>query len=151
MPKVIQHEDVIKWKNFPRYWPFVRGIHRSPLNSPHKGQWSEALMFSLIWAWINRWVNNCEAVDLRRHRAHYDVIVNKINSRCPLTGYPRMFSTQICMHHPRILYYTGEQNGYISTHTQTVNQQPPACFNPSVSQKTGGKYERLTHQRRLFQ
>ena len=32
------HDDVIKWKNFPRYWPFVRGIHRSPVNSPHKGQ-----------------------------------------------------------------------------------------------------------------
>ena len=26
---------VIKWKRFPRYWPFVRGIHRSPVNSPH--------------------------------------------------------------------------------------------------------------------
>ena len=33
------HDDVIKWKHFPRYWPFVRGIHRSPVNSPHKGQW----------------------------------------------------------------------------------------------------------------
>ena len=33
------HDDVIKWKHFPRYWPFVRGINRSPLNSPHKGQW----------------------------------------------------------------------------------------------------------------
>ena len=42
------HDDVIKWKHFPRYWPFVRGIHRSPVNSPHKGQWRGALMFSLI-------------------------------------------------------------------------------------------------------
>ena len=54
---------------------FVRGIHRSPLNSPHKGQWRGALMFSLVWAWINRWVNNGEAGDFRRYRAHYDVIV----------------------------------------------------------------------------
>ena len=46
-----------------------------PVNSPHKGQWRGALMFSLIWAWINVWVNNGEAGDLRRHRAHYDVIV----------------------------------------------------------------------------
>ena len=23
------HDDVIKWNHFPRYWPFVRGIHRS--------------------------------------------------------------------------------------------------------------------------
>ena len=30
------HDDVIKWKHFPRYWPFVWGIHRSPVNSPHK-------------------------------------------------------------------------------------------------------------------
>ena len=65
----------IKWKHFPRYWPFVRGFHRSPVNSPHKGMWRGALMFSLICARINGWVNNREAGDLRRHRAHYDVIV----------------------------------------------------------------------------
>ena len=57
------------------YLPFVRGIHRSPVNSPHKGQWRGALMFSLICARINDWVNNREAGDLRRHRAHYDVMV----------------------------------------------------------------------------
>ena len=33
-----KHDDVIRWKHFPRYWPFVRGIHRSPVYSPHKGQ-----------------------------------------------------------------------------------------------------------------
>ena len=69
------HDDVIKWKLFPRYWPFVRGIHRSPVNSPHKGQWRRALMFSLFCARINGWVNNREAGDLRRHQAHCDVIV----------------------------------------------------------------------------
>ena len=69
------HDDVIKWKHFPRYWPFVRGIHRLTVNSPHKGQWRGALMFSLICTRINTWVNNHEADDLRRHRAHYDVIV----------------------------------------------------------------------------
>ena len=69
------HDDVVKWKYFPRYWSFVRGIHRSPVNSPHKGQWRGALMFSLICARINGWVNNGEAGDLRRQRAHYDVIV----------------------------------------------------------------------------
>ena len=69
------HDDVIKWKHFPRYWPFVRVIHRSPVKSPHKGQWRGALIFSLICAWINGWVNNREAGDLRRHRARYDVIV----------------------------------------------------------------------------
>ena len=70
-----RHDDVIKWKHFPRYWPFVWGIHRSPVNSPHKGQWRGALIFYLICAWINGGVNNREAGDLRRHRAHNDVIV----------------------------------------------------------------------------
>ena len=46
-----------------------------PVNSPHKGQWRGALMFSLICTWINNWVNNAEAGDLRRHRAHCDVSV----------------------------------------------------------------------------
>ena len=72
---IVIHYDVIKWKHFPRYWPFVRGIHRSLVNSPHKGQWRRALMFSLICVWINGWVNNHEAGDLRRRRTQYDVIV----------------------------------------------------------------------------
>ena len=78
------HGDVIKWKHFPRYWPFVRGIHRSPVNSPHKGQWRRALIFSLICVW-NDWVNKREAGDLRRYRAHYDVIV-MISSLCIANG-----------------------------------------------------------------
>ena len=41
-------DDVIKWNHFPRYWPFVRGIQRSPVDSTYKGQWRRALMFSLI-------------------------------------------------------------------------------------------------------
>ena len=72
---LLVHDDVIKWKHFPRYWPFVQGIHRSPVNFPRKGQWRRALMFSLICVWINGWVNNGEAGDLRRHHAHCDVIV----------------------------------------------------------------------------
>ena len=62
-------------ETFSAYWPFVREIHRSPVNSPHKGQWRGALKFSLICAWINGSVNNREVGDLRRHRAHYDVTV----------------------------------------------------------------------------
>ena len=70
-----KHDDVIQWKHFPRYWPFMRGIHRSPVKSPHKGQWRGALMFSLICTRINGWVNNHEAGDFTRRRAHHDVIV----------------------------------------------------------------------------
>ena len=77
--KPLHHDDVIKWKHFTLYWTFLRGIHRSPVNSAFKGQWRGALMFSLICAWINGWVNNREAGDLGRHRAHYDVIVKWTN------------------------------------------------------------------------
>ena len=77
LQKPTVHDDVIKWKHFPRYWPFVRGIHRGPVNSPHKGQWRGTLMFSLICTRMKCWVNNRKAGDLRRNRAHYDVIVMK--------------------------------------------------------------------------
>ena len=72
---IIWHDDVIKWRHIPRCWPFTRGIHRSPVNSPHRGQWRGVLMFSLISTRVNGWVNNREAGDFRRHYAHYDVIV----------------------------------------------------------------------------
>ena len=72
------------------------GIYRSPVNSPHKGQWRGALMFSLICAWINTWVNNCEAGDLRRYRAHYDVIVMiKIISEITINTLPRVHVTLV--------------------------------------------------------
>ena len=62
-----------------------------PVNSPHKGQWRGALMFSLICIWINGWVNNREAGDLRRHRGHYGVSVMKVyilvNSFRPSNAY----------------------------------------------------------------
>ena len=51
------------------------GIHRSPVNSPHKGQLRGALIFSLIFVWINGSVNKREAGDFRCYRAHYDVSV----------------------------------------------------------------------------
>ena len=69
--------DMMTWSNWnifrvtgPLCWEFT-----VPVNSPHKGQWREALVFSLIYAWINDWVNNREDGDLRRHLGHYDVIV----------------------------------------------------------------------------
>ena len=52
-------------ETFPCYWPFVWGIHRWPVNSPHKGQWRGALIFYLICVWTNVWVNNGDAGDLR--------------------------------------------------------------------------------------
>ena len=73
-----RHDGVIKRKHFLYYWPFVRGMHLSLVNSPHKGQWRRALMFSLICTWINGWVNNREAGDLRCHHTHYDITVMEI-------------------------------------------------------------------------
>ena len=61
----------------------LRGIHRSPVNSPHKGQWRGAFVFLLICVGINDWINNLEAGDLRRHLGHYDVNVMFI---CPYLG-----------------------------------------------------------------
>ena len=83
--KVQSRDDFIKRIFFSRYWHFVRGIHRPPVNSPHKGQWRGALVFSLIWTSINRWVNNCEPGDLRRHRANYEVSV-MVGAHVPATS-----------------------------------------------------------------
>ena len=69
------HDDVIKWKHFPRYWPFVRGSHRSPVNSPRIGQWRAALVFLWFSAWTNGWVNSRDSGDLGLHRAHYNATV----------------------------------------------------------------------------
>ena len=72
--KVWTHDDVIKWKH-----SVLLGICAG--NSSVTGEFptqrpvTRNLVFSLICAWINAWVNNREAGDLRRHCAHYDVIV----------------------------------------------------------------------------
>ena len=68
----LSDDDVIKWKQFRVTGPLCGN---SPVNSPHKGQWRGALMFSLIFTWTNGGVNNRNACDLRRHRTHYDVTV----------------------------------------------------------------------------
>ena len=92
---------------------FMRGIHRSPVNSPHKGQWRRALMFSLICGWAD----NRDAGDLWRHRVHYDVIVmchfvvrnktvmlqlrNKINNEILVLGlsyFSQAFNKMLLLH-----------------------------------------------------
>ena len=67
--------DVIKWKYFPCYLALVRGVHRRPVDSPHKGQWCAPLMLALICAWTNAWTIIRYAGDLRRHCVHYDTTV----------------------------------------------------------------------------
>ena len=133
------HDDVIKWKHFPRYWPFVRGIHRSLVNSPHKCQWRGALMFSLICIWINSWINNREAGDLRRNQAHYDVIVMLQYRRLLISfiaSVPVHISPSVPNHittvslcgfnyWPKVWYWLGyaqyhEADCYLNGHTQPV-------------------------------
>ena len=91
-------DDIIKWKHFPRCWPFESQRHGT-------------LMFSLIYAWINGWVNNRVAGVLRRHRDHKDVIVmfdgwsfkfhslveyhSKINESCRF--FPSMIISSNCV------------------------------------------------------
>ena len=74
----------LQMETFSASLAFVRGIHRSPVDSSHKGKWRGTLMYSLICAWTNGWTNKRDAGDLRRDRTHYDVIVIKmIRPKCP--------------------------------------------------------------------
>ena len=100
-PLLCQHDDVIKWKHFPRYWPFVRRIHRWPETSPYKGEWRGALMFLWSSPWINGWLNNRKAGDLRRYRAHYDVIV-MAGKRCPHYWPPVMGLHNLLLDNPQM-------------------------------------------------
>ena len=78
-PSRVFRRHITWWRNqmetFSALLAICAGNSPVPVNSPHKGQWRVALMFSLICARINDWVNNREAGDLRRYRGHYDVIV----------------------------------------------------------------------------
>ena len=81
--KCFPHHMMTSWNgNIFRDTGHLCGEFTGPPVTPHKGQWRAALMFSLICVWINGWVNNREAGDLRRHCAHYDVIVMQIYWYC---------------------------------------------------------------------
>ena len=99
---LLNHDDVINWKHFPRYWPFVWGINRGPVNSPHKGLWRGALMFSVISAWMNSWVNNGEAGDLRRNRTHYDFTVMIMLACTCGMFHPK---SKLCIPNQNIIHY----------------------------------------------
>ena len=120
------HDDVIKWKHFPCNWHFVRGIHRWPVNFPHKGQWRGALMFFFICSWINGWVNNTEAGDLRRHRAHHDVIViGELYRIDNLAEYPDNIPSNGC----RATFPTGAYARFV----KQLNIKSSACW-PAICQ-----------------
>ena len=85
-----EYDDVIKFEHFPHHWPFVPGIHRSPVNSPHKGQRGGAFMFSLICAWINGWLKQSSgwwfetpSCSLWRHCSGCHLVTNHYLRLCP--------------------------------------------------------------------
>ena len=106
-------------ETFSAFLAFVREIHRWPVNFPHKGQWRGALMFSLICAWINDWMNNREAGDLRRHCAHYDVIVMTVGTVDIKSGHGRMKNMNIQWIHS--CYYLPPDLPYITDATQSFS------------------------------
>ena len=82
------HGAVINWNIFHVTRPFVRGIHLTPVDSPHKGQRRAALMFSFIYGWVNGWAYNRDAGALRHHRAHFDVKIQIHVALVAITGTP---------------------------------------------------------------
>ena len=74
----ICHNDVKPWKRFTCYRSFVRGIHRSPVDSPYKGPVTRDLTFSLMLVQTNGLINGRLAGDLRRHDTHCNVIVMSV-------------------------------------------------------------------------
>ena len=80
---------------------------------PVQGQWRGALVFSLICAWINGWVNNREAGDLRRHRAHYNVIV---------MTFPRPQDSCLQFHQPWLVIRTFHRQGRCSRGGHICNE-----------------------------
>ena len=122
----VHHDDVIKWNHFPRYWPFVLGIHRSPMNSPHKGQWRRALRFSLICTRINGWVNNGEAGDLRCYRVHYEVTM-MISAQHFIGGMPVCFTGQNSAV-PSFLHYCYRHGFHLSLQWMCIKAKRDRCI-----------------------
>ena len=101
--------------------------HRSAVNSPHKAQWRGALVFSLICAWINDWVNNGEAGDLRRHHAHYNGTV--MHSHATLAKY--LPKSSITMHwHVNVMPASGDRNS-LNWRWQTLGRQQRRRVRPT--------------------
>ena len=73
---IIHHGDFIKWTHFPRHWPFVRRVLRSPVRwIPPQMPVTRGFHGFLDLRLNKGWVKNRDAGDLKRHNADYDVIV----------------------------------------------------------------------------
>ena len=72
------HDDVIRWKHFPRYWPLWE-IHWSPVNSPHKGQQCGTLMRSLMRSYWSHYKWNYSNIFRIQHQFYTLVHLNALN------------------------------------------------------------------------
>ena len=121
------------------WWRHQMGTFSASLNSPHKGQWRGALRFSLICAWINGWVNNRETGDLRRHRAHNDVIV----MNC--------YDITVCKHwhqYNKTIFVTHNSNNYNSTTITRILERyvsSPLAIKYCIKRNYHWRYTRNSH------
>ena len=111
-----------------------------PVNSPHKGQWCGALIFSLICVWINGWVNKREAGDLRRHCGHYDVIV----MNCLYQAFCTNAYLQIGMYRDQCTWYIHVALQWRHNGRHSVsNHQPHGCFRNRLLRRRSKKTPKL--------
>ena len=80
------HDDVLKWKHFSRLWPLWGEFTRHRWVPLTKDSEAELWWVFFICPWINGWVNNREAGDLRCNGAHYDVTVMWQIRSCVMAG-----------------------------------------------------------------
>ena len=123
------------------WWLHQMGTFSASLNSPHKCQWRGALRFSLICAWTNGWVNNRETGDLRRHRAHNDVIV----MNC--------YDITVCKHwhqYDKTIFVTHNSNNSTlslrwrhNDHAGVSNHQPHGCLLNRLFRRNSKKTSKL--------
>ena len=93
------HNDVIKWKHFTHYWPFVRGIHRWPVNSQHK--WPVTRNFDVFFdVRLDRWLSNQSwgwwfETPSRQLWRHCNAFSNGVNTaQCYQTEEPGLYLMQ---------------------------------------------------------
>ena len=81
------HDDVIKWKHFPRYWAFVRGIYRPPVDSPTKARDAELCCFLDLR--LNKRLSKQS-----RHR-WFETPLRSLWRHCNSHSYPLLFEVSI--------------------------------------------------------
>ena len=120
--------------------PSVRGIHRSPVNSPHEGQWRGALMFPLICAWTKGWVNIRDTDYLSHHRAHCDVPVTLFVSMLwcvPTIGHiPNVVGDRETRGVRGRREYRGYHKGHWVHETDLEKSRTGACFHTTNKNHT---------------